>query len=97
MLIESVIFVSLDNSINFTWDPFNILNVTGPHSHCPPARLDHVFLPANEPKLGAVKACSVVFQEKIVKIPVANKITDEKFTMCSLSDHYGLIVDIQTH
>ncbi len=72
----------------FTWDPENVLNKGGVHGHCPPQRVDHVFLPVGESSFGRVTLCDVVFSEKIVTLPSG--------TMCSLSDHYGVVVEVET-
>ena len=64
-----------------------MLNKGGVHGHCPPQRVDHVFLPLGEPAFGAVTYCDVVFHEKIVSLPSG--------IMCSLSDHYGVVVEVE--
>eukprot|EP01038_Epipyxis_sp_PR26KG_P006947 gene6947-9501_t len=75
-----------DGCLKYTWDPENVLNKGGVHGHCPPQRVDHVFLPKDEPCFGEVKSCNIVLTEKIVDIPKGRK--------CSISDHYGLVVEI---
>lgn len=80
-----------------TWDPLHELNAGGPHAHCPPCRVDHVFVPKDEPRFGAVRSAGVVFTEKIVKIPLKNKATNEAHSMCTLSDHYAIVVEIDVN
>ena len=81
--------------LSHTWDSFNLLNTTGPHAHMPPARLDHIFLPANDPKVGALLSYNIVFHEKCVEVPYVNYVTDEKTTFVSMSDHYGIVLEFE--
>eukprot|EP01034_Spumella_vulgaris_P025773 gene25773-32264_t len=76
------------NCHTYTWDPENVLNKGGVHGHCPPQRVDHVFLPQGEATFGKVTHCDVVFSEKIVTLPSGQ--------LCSLSDHYGVVVEVDT-
>lgn len=69
-----------------TWDPNNYLNKIGPHAECPGQRCDHVIIPQKQMKNWTVSDARLLFQEPIV--PLRNNI------MCTLSDHYGLYVQI---
>lgn len=73
----------------FTWDPQNALNVKGPHRQNPAARIDHIFLPESVEKIGQVHTAEVVFHESDIPISKKNSITT------SLSDHYGVLVEIE--
>jgi len=89
-----------DKCSTITWDPKNMLNIHGPHAHMPAARLDHIFLPVNEIKLGKVTSCNVVFTEKIVNIPRGRfirktKVADENGLKSTLSDHYGIVIEVE--
>lgn len=75
------------SKILYTWDPTNILNNEGIHNHCPKCRLDHLFL-EKDSKFCAKKA--KVFMEDPF-IPVIHK---GKETDITLSDHYGLLMDL---
>lgn len=84
----------------YTWDPANFLNSTGPHASCPGQRCDHVFLrsnstftvdpndvnPRDELASWAVEHAQVLFTEPTVALPNGSNST--------MSDHHGLLVDI---
>mmetsp|Transcript_11868 Transcript_11868/g.29733 ORF Transcript_11868/g.29733 Transcript_11868/m.29733 type:complete len:171 (-) Transcript_11868:146-658(-) len=76
-----------------TWDPKNPLNAVGPHKHCPPQRCDHVFLPtvAGFPD-GHMDDWGVVMAELCA---TESKIVVGKDKRVTVSDHYGLMFDIQ--
>jgi len=68
----------------FTWDPKNPLNVVGPHAKSPPQRCDHLFVHSSAGLVAS--SCAVIFAEANVETargPV------------TMSDHYGLSVNLQ--
>ncbi len=84
----------------YTWDPANFLNSTGPHAGCPGQRCDHVFLrssssftvdtndvkPRDALANWVVERAHVIFTEPVVALPDGRNST--------MSDHHGLLVDI---
>lgn len=73
-----------------TWDPKNYLNAIGPHKDCPGQRCDHVLLPAGDDKKNMadwqVERVEIILTEASVSL--ANR------KQSTLSDHYGLLVQI---
>lgn len=73
---------------DYTWQPSNRLNVSGPHHMCPPQRIDHVLIRKNDRDTGRLKPiCSQLRLDGDVV-----KGTDG--IMYSVSDHYGLYVEL---
>jgi endonuclease/exonuclease/phosphatase family metal-dependent hydrolase len=65
-----------------TWYPSNPLNVSGPHRHCPPQRIDHIFMREADKKLLVARRAEIVFEKQTVAVDAGKKVT--------LSDHCGL-------
>ena len=74
-------------SKKITWDPKNSLNLGGPHKNCPPQTIDHIFLRAQDVKNFKINQAKIIFAVPSIKISSHRKIT--------LSDHYGLLVDLK--
>jgi endonuclease/exonuclease/phosphatase family metal-dependent hydrolase len=76
-------------SKDVTWDPLNSLNDKGPHKACPPQRIDHVFLRSADYKEKKVRALSseICLDKPVVKVPGS--------TAVSISDHYGICVELE--
>ena len=74
----------------FTWDHFNFLNDGGIHEHCVSQRIDHVFYNTK------FKAASIEYFQKEAFIPVKvkNKKGKKQEVNLTLSDHYGVIVEL---
>jgi endonuclease/exonuclease/phosphatase family metal-dependent hydrolase len=72
-----------------TWDPLNPLNIKGPHKHCPPQRIDHVFVHGNDIGNAAITPVSSEICLQAAVVPVAAK------EYVSISDHYGLLVEFE--
>lgn len=72
-----------------TWDPSNPLNSGGPHKHCPPQRIDHVFLRAKDIESAHVTPLSseICLRDPVVSIGNGRKV--------SVSDHYGLFTELE--
>lgn len=87
--VEAVTSSRLEDGPSCTWDPANHLNKIGPHASSPGQRCDHLLLPAASCQHITVKNARVVFDGQVA--PLANK--NEKST---LSDHYGLVVGLQS-
>ena len=86
-------FVSVHDDLHpgatdYTWQPSNRLNVSGPHHMCPPQRIDHVFIRKQDRDAGHLIPIrsQVCLEDEVVKG------TDGK--MYSVSDHYGLCVEL---
>lgn len=71
-----------------TWDPMNVLNRSGPHRHCPPQRIDHVFLRATDQAAGV----RVTSSEVALLKPVVRLSNDQRVT---LSDHYAVSTTLE--
>jgi len=69
-----------------TWDPANPLNSAGPHRKFSAQRLDHVLLSPELAASSAVAQARIVFDEPTVEVPGRGRFT--------LSDHYGLFVEL---
>lgn len=76
-----------DNNSMHTWDPKNILNAEGVHSHCPSCRIDHLFF--QQDSQFCVTEASLFMNEAF--IPVMHRGKEEKVT---LSDHYGVLMNL---
>ena len=72
-----------------TWDPSNPLNIDGPHKHCPPQRIDHVFARKKDIEGARVAPISSEICLKDAIVPAAAK------QKVSLSDHYGLLTELE--
>ena len=72
-----------------TWDPLNALNIEGPHKHCPPQRIDHVFVRRNDIETARITPIS---SEVCLKNPVVPIVTKKNV---SVSDHYGLLTELE--
>ncbi len=72
---------------DITWDPTNPLNIRGPHGHCPPQRIDHVFVRRSDVATGTIvpRSSEVVFTRAQVRTASG---------AVSMSDHYGLRVEV---
>jgi endonuclease/exonuclease/phosphatase family metal-dependent hydrolase len=72
-----------------TWSPLNSLNIGGPHKHCPPQRIDHVFLRAKDIECARITPISseVCLTAPVVPIDHRQKV--------SVSDHYGLFTELE--
>jgi endonuclease/exonuclease/phosphatase family metal-dependent hydrolase len=69
-----------------TWEPSNSLNSAGPHRKFSAQRLDHILL---SPELAAnsiVADARIIFSDPAVQVPGRGSFT--------LSDHYGLFVEL---
>lgn len=80
-----------------SWDSRNLLNITGPHANTEPQRIDHILIPENDSRFGKVTYAEIVFTEKKVTVPAKHPITGERPTLSTISDHYGVIVEIEMH
>jgi endonuclease/exonuclease/phosphatase family metal-dependent hydrolase len=72
-----------------TWDPKNELNARGLHRTCPPQRIDHVFVRADDVRLGRVtpRRARVVLDRPQVRTAKGVTVTP--------SDHYGLHAELE--
>ncbi len=72
-----------------TWDPANRLNSNGPHKTSPPQRIDHVFLRRTDLAAGRIRLLqsAICCSEETVPTPAGEVV--------SVSDHYGLQVDLE--
>lgn len=77
-----------------SWDSRNLLNITGPHAHTEPQRIDHILLSKNDTRFGRVNYAEIVFTEKKVTLNVKHPATGERPCQSSISDHYGVIIDV---
>lgn len=82
----------------FTWDPLNHLNKENVHAHCPKQRVDHVMLSKLNSNWDGwtVSSASIVLSELIVPVVVKDKTGLKTKEMVTLSDHYGLLVTLDT-
>lgn len=64
----------------YTWDPENILNKNGIHSHCPKQSIDHILIKG----VDNFKT-EILFNKPEIKV---------KNSLVTLSDHYGIILDL---
>lgn len=89
----------LDNKVpteqRHSWDSKNLLNLTGPHAHTDPQRIDHVLLPKSDHRFGRVTYAEIVFTEKKVTVPAKDPVTRKSSTQSSISDHYGVIIEVE--
>jgi len=72
---------------SITWDPQNPLNAEGPHRHCPPQKVDHIFV--SEPLLQKLAAART---ETVLTEPCVRK-DGARFP---LSDHYGQLLTLSS-
>jgi endonuclease/exonuclease/phosphatase family metal-dependent hydrolase len=86
-------FVSIHDLVNGdsaqpTWDPLNPLNSRGPHRNCPPQRIDHVFVRAQDLDSALLEPISsrICLQDAVVSVNGNQRV--------SISDHYGIIVEL---
>jgi endonuclease/exonuclease/phosphatase family metal-dependent hydrolase len=84
-------FVSVHDDLHpaatdYTWQPSNRLNVSGPHHMCPPQRIDHVFIRREDRETGRL----IPIRSQLCLDREVVKGTDG--LMYSVSDHYGLCV-----
>lgn len=87
---EAVAANVVAGELRHTWDPRLVLSSSGPHAHQQPQRIDHIMIPSSDPVFGKVSHAEVVlFKEKV---PIVVK---GKPRLCSVSDHYGLVTDIE--
>jgi endonuclease/exonuclease/phosphatase family metal-dependent hydrolase len=72
----------------YTWDPHNALNETGPHRTSPPQRIDHIFVRRTDLDSGRIRVLGseLAFTEAVVEVP-GRRVT--------LSDHYGLLAQLE--
>jgi len=72
-----------------TWDPKNALNAHGLHRSCPPQRIDHVFVRAEDLRLGRVtpRRVRIVLDRPQVRTAAGATVTP--------SDHYGLHAELE--
>jgi len=72
-----------------TWDPNNALNASGFHRTCPPQRIDHVFVRAEDVRLGRVtpRRVRIVLDRPLVRTATGVTVTP--------SDHYGLHAEVE--
>jgi endonuclease/exonuclease/phosphatase family metal-dependent hydrolase len=77
-----------DGTPEVTWDPKNILNATGPHKHCPPQRIDHIFIRTEDLLQNSIRplASSICLQTPVVRIKGGDLVT--------VSDHFGICIEI---
>jgi len=75
-------------SPDVTWDPINPLNSEGPHKACPPQRIDHIFIRAEDYRDNRIKPLSSVI---CLKEPAVQIKGEEAVTV---SDHFGICVEI---
>jgi endonuclease/exonuclease/phosphatase family metal-dependent hydrolase len=77
-----------DGTHEVTWDPKNLLNAAGPHKHCPPQRIDHIFIRTEDFRQNRMRPLSSVIclQIPIVQIEGGNLVT--------VSDHYGICAEM---
>lgn len=74
-----------------TWDPKNLLNKSGPHATSPPQRIDHILrCQHSEWNNWIVSKVRILFTEEVAYVKTLNK-------KCSLSDHYGLLLELQVN
>lgn len=75
-------------SVQPTWDPLNALNSGGPHRNCPPQRIDHIFVRAQDLNCALIEPISsqICLQDPVVSVNGKQRV--------SISDHYGLIVEL---
>lgn len=92
---EAVFSGKVPTDQRHSWDSRNLLNITGPHAHTEPQRIDHVLLPKMDTRFGEVTYAEIVFTEKKVTVPATHPVTGEKPAQSSISDHYGVIVEVQ--
>jgi endonuclease/exonuclease/phosphatase family metal-dependent hydrolase len=80
-----------------TWDPTNYLNVIGSHPHCPCQRCDHVLVPTEtnfpSPNTHGFQPDWVVTNAKIEFVDTIVDISSS--IKSTLSDHYGLLIELQ--
>ena len=76
-----------DGNTMHTWDPKNILNAEGVHSHCPSCRIDHLFF--EQDSQFCVTEASLFMNEAF--IPVMHRGKEKNVT---LSDHYGVLMNL---
>jgi len=88
---ESVYDVLRGDQEDVTWDPQNALNRKGPHSACPPQRIDHVLIRKSDFESGRLRPldAAVCYREEVVPTSNGAKVT--------ISDHFGLWADIEWH
>lgn len=71
-------------SSKMTWDPHTALNRQGPHRHCPPQRIDHVFVREQDLRTLGVRSARIVLDTPSVPVGRGRNVTP--------SDHYGVTV-----
>lgn len=73
---------------DFTWDPQNPLNSTGPHKKCPPQRIDHVLVRNADLHSGRLHPLTSIIgcREEVVTVASGGKVT--------VSDHFALQVEL---
>lgn len=91
---EAVFAGKVPSEQRHSWDSRNLLNITGPHAHTEPQRIDHILLPKNDGRFGTVTYAEIVFTEKKVTVPATHPVTKERPTQSSISDHYGVIIEV---
>lgn len=84
----SPIGLNLKREDLITWDPLNKLNISGPHSFCPPQWIDHFFLHSKCQGNMTAKQVEVVFKDADVPTSKGKQ---------TLSDHYGVVLTIAVH
>jgi endonuclease/exonuclease/phosphatase family metal-dependent hydrolase len=92
---EAIFNGVVPNEQHHTWDSKNLLNADGVHAHQDPQRIDHVLLPTKDSRFGRILSGEIIFTEKKVIVPHYNKETKQRESLSSISDHYGLIIDVE--
>jgi len=80
-----------------TWDPTNYLNVIGSHPHCPCQRCDHVLVPTEvnfpDQNSNGFKPDWVVTEARIEFVEPCVQVNSK--VKSTLSDHFGLLIELQ--
>jgi endonuclease/exonuclease/phosphatase family metal-dependent hydrolase len=92
---EAVFDNKVPSDQRHSWDSRNLLNLTGPHAHTEPQRIDHILLSKNDSRFGKVTYAEIAFTEKKVTVPAKHPVTKEFPAQSSISDHYGVIVEVE--
>ncbi len=70
-----------------TWDVKNILNAHGPHQRTSSQRLDHILPHQELLRRVSISRAQLMFSEPVVPLADGRKVT--------VSDHYGVMVELQ--
>ena len=78
-----------------TWDAQNPLNISGTHSTSPSQRIDHIYVQESVLDSLEISDARIIFEEAIVPLPTETVEEGAEIPKVPLSDHYGLIVELQ--